>query len=485
MRAHLPRIETFTSKLIKDGFTHVLLLGMGGSSLAPYVFKQIFKVKEGFLDLEVLDSTHPDEVKRHTENLNPGETLFIVSTKSGGTVETISFFKYFYNWILNQLGETQAGNHFVAITDPGSKLEALARELDFREIFLNNTNIGGRYSALSFFGLVPASLLGIDIYKLLDRVDVAVSDQQSSSRLGTIIGELAKQGRDKLTFVFPDQLASLGDWIEQLIAESTGKEGRGILPIVGEPLGDPGSYGTDRVFITIDLGDGSSHAREISSLVAAGHPCIEMVMDDIYDLGAQFFLWELSTVVASYWLQINPFDQPNVESAKVLARKMVASYQSEGSLPDGDSTPYQIEELLGFLSNAKAGDYIAIQAYLQPTHQVRNALNNIRIELRNQFKLATTLGFGPRFLHSTGQLHKGDSGNGLFIQFTSDPQYDVPIPDAAGQFESAMTFGTLILAQALGDQQALQQADRRVLHFHLSPDPVADLLDLYKSLANE
>jgi glucose-6-phosphate isomerase len=475
MRIHLPRIETFTADLIRDGFTNVLLLGMGGSSLAPYVFRKTFGVKDGYLDLAVLDSTHPEEVKKYANSLDPSKTLFIVSTKSGGTVETISFFKYFYNWVLKELGQSHTGSHFAAITDPGSRLESLAREFEFREIFLNDPNIGGRYSALSFFGLVPAALLGVDLSLLIERAEAVSADRDLSAELGTIIGILANLGRDKLTFLFPGRLASLGDWIEQLIAESTGKEGKGILPVVGEPLGDLEVYGTDRVFVTVDLSNGDNQAKIVPSLVDAGHPCVEIHLEDLYDVGGQFYVWELATAVASHWLGINPFDQPNVESAKVLARKMVATYQAEGVLPVGDSLPLQGEALYSFFEAAKGNEYIAIQAYLQPTDKIEEALQEFRQKLRNRYKLATTLGFGPRFLHSTGQLHKGDSGRGLFVQFTSEPRKDLPIPVSVGNSESAITFGTLLLAQALGDQQALKDQGRRVIQFHLSHDAAREL----------
>lgn len=475
MKVALDRITSFTSQLVEEGYTHALLLGMGGSSLAPDVFRNTFGVQSGFLDLVVLDSTHPDEVRKLAGELPVGKTIFIVSTKSGGTVETISFFKFFYNWVIEHLGNHQPGKHFAAITDPGSSLESLALDLQFREIFLNNPNIGGRYSALSYFGLVPAGLLGIDLPKFLERAEAMVQAGNLSATLGTVLGVLANQGRDKLTFLFPQELASLGDWIEQLIAESTGKEGKGILPVVGEPAGEPAVYGVDRVFIHMMLGIDDTYIPFITTLFAQGHPCIEIHLEDIYDLGAQFFLWELSTAIAGYWLQINPFDQPNVESAKVLARSMVAEYHATGSLPPVETAILSAASLQDFMAPAKPGDYVAIQAYLPPTLDIQQVLQELRLLLRDQYQLATTLGFGPRFLHSTGQLHKGDAGNGLFIQFSSQPAEDLPIPDTAGKADSGMTFGTLILSQASGDQQALLDEGRPVLHFHLSQNPLQDL----------
>lgn len=474
MKLALDRITSFTALLIEEGYTHALLLGMGGSSLAPDVFRKSFGAQPGFLNLNVLDSTHPDEVRKVAGELPPGKTFFIVSTKSGGTVETISFFKYFYNWVIETLGNEQAGKHFAAITDSGSSLETLARELQFREIFLNNPNIGGRYSALSYFGLVPAGLLGIDLPKLLERAEAMLQAGNLSASLGTVLGVLAKQGRDKLTFLFPQELDSLGDWIEQLIAESTGKEGVGILPVVGEAPGEPAVYGVDRVFIRMSLGVDDTQSPSITPFLGQGHPCVDIYLQDIYDLGAQFFLWELSTAITGYWLQINPFDQPNVESAKILARSMVAEYHATGSLPPGETAVLSAANLRDFMVSAKPGDYIAIQAYLPPSSEIHQDLQRLRHELRDRYKLATTLGFGPRFLHSTGQLHKGDAGNGLFIQFSSQPAEDLPIPDTAGRAYSGISFGTLILSQALGDRQALLDEGRRVLNFHLSQNPVQD-----------
>lgn len=478
MEAKVSQIQNFTEQLCKEGYTHALLLGMGGSSLAPEVFRKIFGVRNGFLDLAVLDSTHPDEVQKVGESLNLSRTLFIVSTKSGGTVETISLFKYFYTLVARELGEGQAGDHFAAITDPGSTLELMARHYKFREIFLNDPNIGGRYSALSSFGLVPAGLLGIEIPKLLQRAIEMAASNELSVILGTMMGILAKEGRDKLTFLFPEKLTSLGDWIEQLIAESTGKEGKGILPVVGEPLGTLESYGKDRFFVSLNLAGDQQNFSVMESPIITRHPIVEIKLNDLYDLGGQFFLWEFATAIASYWLNINPFDQPNVESAKVLARHMVSEYQVKGFLPKVDTEPCNPEILLAFLKNTRAGDYIALQAYLQPLPETRVILEQLREKLRNQYRLATTLGFGPRYLHSTGQLHKGDAGKGFFIILTSEPKSDLPIPDNAGKSESSMSFGTLILAQALGDQQALLNAKRRVLHLHLSQDIFPELIRL-------
>ena len=478
MRPEIPRIRSLAEHLLREGYNHILLLGMGGSSLAPEVFRNTFGVNPGYMELAVLDSTDPDEVQMHAQSLDLARTLFIVSTKSGGTVETLSFFKFFYNLVENILGHTEAGSHFIAITDPGSHLETLARDLDFRDTFLNDPNIGGRYSALSFFGIVPACLIGVDVDLLLDRAITMASSDESGAILGTALGVLAAEGRDKVTFIISEELRSFGDWVEQLIAESTGKENKGLLPVVNEPLGTPESYKSDRFFVVLSLGKDHPGKGDFRPLQRAGHPMIYIQIKDVYDLGGQFFLWELGTAVASYWLKINPFDQPNVESAKVLAREMVTEFKRNGILPEIDTSPLKPETLHSFLKKSQISDYIAIQAYIQPSIENRIAIQKLRLKLRDQYKLATTIGFGPRFLHSTGQLHKGDGGNGLFVQFTSESMVDIDIPDLAGGNESSITFGTLKMAQALGDGQALRNENRRFIHFHLGKN-IIQALDIF------
>jgi transaldolase/glucose-6-phosphate isomerase len=497
MQDNVNRLEEFTADLRANGYTHALLLGMGGSSLAPEVFRKTFGVNAGFLDLAVLDSTDPGAVLAFADRLDLSRTLFIVATKSGGTVETLSFFKFFYNQVAETLGVTNAGQHFVAITDAGSRLADIAQQYGFRDTFLNDTNIGGRYSALSFFGLVPAALLGMDLRRLLDRAlqasvgcDTCVeSDDNPAARLGVILGELSIAGRDKVTFSMSPAIGSFGDWIEQLIAESTGKEGKGILPVVGEPLGPPDVYGNDRLFVQLRLDGDNSADAALDSLEAAGHPVVRMRIHEIYDLGAQFFLWEMATAVAGHLLSINPFNQPNVEAAKSLARNMVAAYTETGKLPSGEAVSPSTAALHAFLSRAQKGSpasdsgrsYIAIQAYVQPTQETDILLRTLRIQLRDRYKLATTVGYGPRFLHSTGQLHKGDAGNGCFVQLTADDLQDAPIPDQAGSPAATMSFGVLKLAQALGDRQALQDAGRPVIRFHLGSDVAAGLRKLIET----
>jgi transaldolase/glucose-6-phosphate isomerase len=495
MQAELPELHRFVEAVRADGYTHALLLGMGGSSLAPEVFRKTFGVRDGYLDLAVLDSTDPGAVLAYERQLDLTKTLFIVSTKSGGTVETASFFKYFYNRVAEAVGEAGAGAHFIAITDPGSSLKDLAEQYRFRAVFLNDPNIGGRYSALSHFGLVPAALLGVDLQTLLDRA-VAAAGSDQGVRLGVIMGELAKAGRDKITFVTSLAIESFGDWVEQLIAESTGKDGTGILPVVGETLGSAAVYKADRLFVQLRLGNDETHTAAIQSLEDAGHPAVGLHLADLYDLGGQFFLWEMATAIAGYRLGIQPFDQPNVESAKVQARKMLAAYQQEGKLPEltpaqshdgitvyGDvSAGSPAEALLAFLAQGGDHAYIALHAYIQPTAAADAALQTLRHQLRAHTGYATTVGFGPRFLHSTGQLHKGDGGNGLFIQFTAASAEDAAIPDEAGKPESSIGFGTLKMAQALGDRQALLDNGRRVIRFDLGDDVAGSLARLTAAL---
>ena len=481
MGTTVPRLQALRQTLLAEGYSDVLLLGMGGSSLAPEVFYNIFGGDPAGLRLAVLDSTDPGAVLAQAARLNPATTLFIVATKSGGTVETFSFFKYFYNWTVDALGAEAAGAHFVAITDPGSKLQAVAGQLQFRDTFLADPNVGGRYSALTFFGLLPAALVGVDVAQLLDRAQAVRKDDGAT--LGAILGALAKAGRDKVTFVTSPALANFGDWVEQLIAESTGKDGTGILPVVGEALGDPAVYGADRLFVYLRLAGADAaqgaHDAALAALAAAGHPVVTIRLHDLYDVGGQFFLWELATAVAGHLLGIQPFDQPNVESAKVLARQMVATYHELGRLPEDTPAPLSSTALRAFLAASRPGDYIALQAYVPPTPATTAALNALRLALRDRLHLATTVGYGPRFLHSTGQLHKGDGNNGLFIQFTADVLQDAPIPDEAGAAASGMSFGVLIQAQALGDGQALRDAGRRVIRFHLGTDVVGGLERLF------
>ncbi len=486
----IKRLQATADKAYAAGYRQAVLLGMGGSSLSPEVFRKTFGVADGHLDLHVLDSTDPGAVAALTAKLDPHTALFIVATKSGGTVETLSFFKHFYNWISENLGAEKAGEHFIAITDPGSRLEKMADKFAFRETYLNNPYIGGRSSALSYFGLIPAALVGVDLPKLLARAGKALHAcgpcipvaENPAARLGLALSELAKAGRDKVTFAISEPIQSFGDWVEQLIAESTGKDDTGILPVVGEPLAAPEFYGNDRVFLHLHLEGDDTYTAALKALHQAGHPVIHITLQDTYDLGTQYFTWVMAIAFAGYGLGIQPFDQPNVESAKIAARAMVAAYTKDGELPAGHQIPIDGQKLVDFLEQSKPGDYISLQAYITPTATAAEKLHILQTKLRDKYKLATTVGFGPRFLHSTGQLHKGDGGNGLFVQIVSKPNQEIPIPDEAGKPGSAITFGVLKQAQALGDAQALIDADRRLISFKTDPDALPAIETLIEAL---
>ncbi len=483
MRPRVAEIEALRRELRAEGFDTAVLLGMGGSSLAPDMFRRVFTPAEDGLRLLVLDSTDPEAVLSLAERIDETRTVFIVATKSGGTAETLSFFKFFYNRVLAQVEEPQVGRHFLAITDPGSPLDAMAQRLHFRRVFRNDPNVGGRFSVLTYFGLVPAGLMGVDIAKLLTRAEEMAKacgpnlpvEENYGAWLGAIVGMMALKDRDKLTFVLSPSIAPFGDWVEQLIAESTGKDGRGILPVVGEPLTSPEHYGRDRVFVTIQLEGEGLPDEQIAALREAGFYQVDMRLQDRYDLGGLFFLWEFATAIAGRLMNIQPFDQPNVEAAKVLARRMIAAYREEGSLPVEPFAAPEIEVLTAFLSQVLENEYIAIQAYITPTAENDAALQALRCALRDRTGVAVTIGYGPRFLHSTGQLHKGDSGNGHFIQIVIPAPRDAAIPDEPGKPESSLTFEVLKQAQALGDYHALQEAERHVIRFDVPP---AELLSL-------
>ncbi|NLF00693.1 MAG: glucose-6-phosphate isomerase [Anaerolineales bacterium] len=488
MLGELPRLRALVEAVRRDGVERALLLGMGGSSLSAEMFSRVFAGgAEGLPGgLDVLDSTDPGAVLAYADRLEPARTLFIVSTKSGTTVEVTSFWRFFHNWALDALGSERVGSHFIAITDSGSPLIDHAARAGFREVALANPNIGGRYSAFAHFGMIPAALVGVDVERLLHRAIEAAAlcgpgadtHANPGAALGCALGELARAGRDKVTFVVSEPLASFGDWAEQLIAESTGKQGRGIVPVVGEPLGEPGVYGDDRLFVHARLAGDDAHEQPLARLAAAGHPVIRLELSDTYDLGAQLFLWEFAVAVAGYRLGISPFDQPNVESAKARARELSNRYAADGGLPAGDAVQPSGEALAQFLAQARPGDYIAIQAFVQPTDETDAALAALRVKLRERTRLAVTVGYGPRYLHSTGQLHKGDAGRGLFIQLTAADRRDALIPEQIGRPEAQLSFGVLKSVQALGDLQALRDAGRRAIQFHLGDDPLAGLEEL-------
>jgi glucose-6-phosphate isomerase len=492
MAERVAELEHLARDVREDGYRRAAVLGMGGSSLAPELFSRVFgreghaptgaAVPQG-LELRVLDSTHPDVVRGFRSWAGAQRTIFCVSSKSGSTTEPNAF--------QAAMGEIAPALDFLAITDPGTSLGDLARAQEFRGIVEAPPDVGGRYSALTVFGLVPAALAGVDLAALLDRARrmaqacrIADATANPGLALGATIGEAGLAGRDKLTILTSPRLAAFGDWAEQLIAESTGKAGTGIVPVVGEELADPGSYGDDRCFIFLTLADDPDPELDTlaAELMERGHPTRRIELADPLDVGAEFVRWEVATAAAGIVLGIDPFDQPNVQESKDATKALLDAYRSRGSLPQpapivseagaratadpaalGD-TPVTVDgavaQLLGLLQPGR--DYFAILAYLPPDTEVVEGLQRIRTRVRDAFGVATTLGFGPRFLHSTGQLHKGGPDSGVFLQLTAEPAKDLPIP---GWDES---FGTLIAAQALGDLTSLQHRGRRALRLHLA-----------------
>jgi len=527
LAAEADAVATFADEVRADGIEHVVLLGMGGSSLAPETLTEILGAGEGYPELCILDSTDPDAVldMRHgtclerrgrsrccprgceqQRPLNLSATLFVVASKSGGTVETASFHAYFYEALEELIGE-RAGRHFVAITDEGTRLEEAALEQGFRAVFLNPDDIGGRYSALSFFGMVPAALAGLDICRLLDDAlstaatcgpEVACADAPAVV-LGAVIGGLARQGRDKLTLLAPGTLAPLGAWIEQLLAESTGKEGRGILPVDLEPLGDVESYDDDRLFVHLRLADDPSEetdeaAREVDELsaaveelAAAGHPVVTITLPDCWAVGGQFFLWEVATAAAGAVLEIDPFDQPNVQESKDNTGRLLDRFVEEGSLADvgddaggvraADGQEAVAEALATLFEDVGPGDYVCLQAYVAPSAAVWMGLEAARRTVRDRLKVATTAGYGPRFLHSTGQYHKGGPDTGVYVQLVADHQRDAPIPGRP------FGFSVLERAQADGDLESLRSRGRRIVRVDLGADVAAGLETVVRAVA--
>lgn len=481
MHEQADELVDFAEKVRADEVRHVVLFGMGGSSLAPEVFQRTFGSAPSYPELMVLDSTHPAAVQAVEDKIDLRYTLFLVSSKSGTTLETLSFFRYFWRKVSSV--DSTPGRHFVAVTDHGTPLMELAQELGFRRIFLAPPDLGGRYSALTVFGLLPAALIGMEIHSLLDHAWVAsksyavcVSEQKSSIlRLGAALGELAKSGRDKVTFITSPSLNSFPEWLEQLIAESTGKDGKGIVPVVGEPLEQPEVYGVDRFFIYLFLeGDGNAQLNErLKALENAGHPTVSINLKEKTDIGQEIFRWEVAVATAGSVLGIHPFNQPDVELAKELARQ--AMKRDKMREPEGvetisaEDTEELAKALSDWLNRLVKGDYIAIHAFLQPTDETTESLQKIRMEILNQAHVATTVGYGPRFLHSTGQLHKGGTNNGIFLQLVDEPADDIPVPEAD------YTFGEIIRAQALGDYQALKKRGRRVLRVNLKKDVTGGL----------
>jgi glucose-6-phosphate isomerase len=448
----------FAETIRAGGFQHVMVCGMGGSSLCPEVLARTFGRQEGFPELLVLDSTDPDVIAAFAQRIDIERCLFIIASKSGSTTEPNVFYRFWYDQLSRR--SENPGDNFIAITDPGSPLVETAAELKFRRTFLNQSDIGGRYSALSYFGMVPAALMGLDVRRFLDRArQVAQPDvtEESALPLGVIMGECANAGRDKLTLVIDPSLETLGLWIEQLVAESTGKEGKGILPVNGELVGTPEVYGNDRLFVSISLGAVSKETKDkLDALAEAGHPVVHRELASVYRLGAEFFEWEFATACAGWRLGINPFDQPNVQEAKDATKELLESFVRRGRLDERD------ESAADEVFTIKPGDYIAFLNFIEETPEIDRQFQELRTQLRETTRCAVTVGYGPRFLHSTGQLHKGGPDTGVFFQIIAEDQADFPIPG------EDYTFSILKQAQALGDFRALAKRGRRVIGIEIS-----------------
>ena len=507
-RADIHRFVELAKDVKEAGFSDILLLGMGGSSLCPEVLSVTFGLQDDSPRLHVLDSTDPAQVKTFETKVDLARTLFIVSSKSGSTLEPYIFKQYFFDRIEQVLGKGQAGAHFVAITDPGSKLEKLAQQDGFRHVFYGVPSIGGRYSALSNFGVIPAAAMGIDTARLLDRAAEMVTACSSSTPpeknpgvvLGLVLGLAARAGRDKVTVIASPGLYDLGAWLEQLVAESTGKQGKGIIPVDREPLGPPDVYGDDRIFIYLRLESAADSAQDaaVEALENVAQPVVRLTVRDAYDLGQQFFLWEMATAVAGSVLGINPFNQPDVEASKIATRALTDEYEASGELPaevpfaaDSGITLFADQDnaaalqadgtlsgvLKAHLGRLEVRDYFALLGYIEMNPEHEAILEAVRKKVRDTKRVATCVGFGPRFLHSTGQAYKGGPNTGVFLQITSDDAADLDVP---GQTYS---FGVVKAAQARGDFQVLAERGRRALRIHLGPDVTAGLQHLEAAMS--
>jgi len=504
--AHGQRFRNIVEDVRREGFTDALLLGMGGSSLCPEVMRLTFGRFDGYPDLQVLDSTDPAQIMTFEKRVNLAKTLFIVSSKSGTTMEPNILKQYFFERVKQLVGEKEAGNRFIAITDPGSNMQQVAEGDGFRHLFFGLPSIGGRYSALSDFGMVPAAVMGVDVPKFLDRAERMVQacsscvpvEQNPGAVLGTILGVAHNQGRDKVTIITSPGISDFGAWLEQLLAESTGKSGKGLIPVDREALGVPAVYGEDRVFLYLRLDSAPDKRQDsaVDSLEQAGQPVVRIAVDEPYDLGEEFFRWEFATAVAGALIGINAFNQPDVEASKAATRKLTSEYERTGRFPSerpflevggiklftddkneadlkrAGGKPSLVGSLKAHLNRLRAGDYFALLGYLERNQAHEQALQAIRHAVRDAKRVATCMGFGPRFLHSTGQAYKGGPDNGLFIQITCDDAEDVPVP---GQ---RYTFGVVKAAQARGDFQVMVERGRRALRVHLNADVAAGLATL-------
>jgi glucose-6-phosphate isomerase len=494
--AHPVELRNLAKEVWSAGFKDILLLGMGGSSLCPEVLRMTFGKIAGYPDLHVLDSTDPAQVKTFENKIDIAKALFIVSSKSGSTLEPNIFKQYFFERTKQAVGADKAGSHFIAITDPGSKMQQVAEADRFRHIFFGRPSIGGRYSALSHFGMVPAAVVGIDTKKFLDRTEEMVRacgpsapvEENPGAVLGIILGTAARSGRDKVTIITSPDISDLGAWLEQLLAESTGKVGKGIIPVDREELAAPEVYGNDRVFVYIHTNHATDVRQDakVRALEEAGHAVLRISMADTYDLGAEFFCWEIATAVAGSIIGINAFNQPDVEASKIATRNLTSEYEKTGSLPA--EKPIVEDDGIKLFTDAKnaadlaraaggdkslagylkahlgrigTGDYFAVLGFIQMNAEHEATLQAIRHAVRNKKHVATCLGFGPRFLHSTGQAYKGGPNSGVFLQVTCDDALELPVP------QQKYTFGVVKAAQARGDFQVLTERGRRALRVHL------------------
>ena len=505
--AHIDALKQIAADVRKAKFKHALLLGMGGSSLCPEVLRMTFGKIKGFPELHVLDSTDPAQIRAIESKVDLKSTICIVSSKSGSTLEPNIYKQYFFERVKAKVGEKEAGNRFIAITDPGSKMQQVAEADKFRRIFMGVPSIGGRYSALSNFGMVPAAIMGLDVAKFLKNTEEMVKacgastavDSNPGVILGNILGVAANHGRDKLTIIASPGIFDLGAWLEQLIAESTGKIGKGIIPVDRERLAKPAVYGNDRVFAHLRLASKPNKAQDaaVAALEKAGHPVVRITLPNIYNLGQEFFRWEIATAVAGSVIGINAFNQPDVEASKIETKKLTSQYEATGSLPP--ESPFFEDQgiklfadernagalkggakladvLKTHLARAGAGDYFAVLGYITMNSANETTLQGIRHAVRDKKKVATVLGFGPRFLHSTGQAYKGGPNSGVFLQITCDDAKDLPVP---GQ---KYTFGIVKAAQARGDFAVLAERGRRALRVHLGKNLKSGLATLAKAV---
>ena len=505
--AHIDALKSIAAEIKKAKFKHALLLGMGGSSLCPEVLRLTFGKIKGFPELHVLDSTDPAQIKAIEKKLDLKSTICIVSSKSGSTLEPNIYKQYFFEQIKKKVGDKEVGSRFIAITDPGSKMQQVAENDKFRKVFFGVPSIGGRYSALSNFGMVPGSIMGIDIPKFLKITSEMVKacgagvapDANPGVLLGAILGTAAVHGRDKVTIIASPGIHDLGAWLEQLIAESTGKIGKGIIPVDRETLAKPAVYGNDRVFAYLRLETKPNKAQDaaVTALEKAGHPVVRISIPNIYNLGQEFFRWEIATAVAGSIIGIDAFNQPDVEASKIETRKLTNEYEEKGKLPpetpffEGDGIKLYADDkntaalkggstlaavLQAHLGRIHDGDYFGVLGYVTMNDANQAALQKIRLAVRDKKKVATVLGFGPRFLHSTGQAYKGGPNSGVFLQITCDDAVDLQVP---GQ---KYTFGIVKAAQARGDFAVLNERGRRALRVHLGKNVAKDLAKVSAAL---